>query len=225
MLTKEELKDIYEKRYTNVSQDHSVREIAQYQKYFKVLLNWDSSFCADKLYLDLGCGLGAKTVGFNNGFKAVKAVDLSEKAIDNCRNKFSDKKIEWIAGDAMAVSGKYEMITAFGFSLFNTPDNQEFVSNVGHIIRQNLSEQGGVMIVGSFTDLSGTGDSWYMHSQNDLNEIQERLQLELSVKVEVIFPHHRFSNYFSGGLLNLIAELRKLVLTRRRNFFIKIVHG
>lgn len=225
MLTKEELKDIYEKRYTSVSQDHSAREIAQYRKYFKVLLNWDSSSCADKHYLDLGCGLGAKTVGFNNGFKVVKALDLSETAIDICRNKFSDKPIEWEAGDAMSVSGKYELITAFGFSLFNTPDNQEFVSNVGHIIRQNFSEQGGVLIVGSFTDLSGSGDSWYMHSQNDLVEIQNRLKTEHGVKVKVIFPHRRFSNYFSGGLLNLIAELRKLVLTRRRNFFIKIVHG
>ena len=91
--TKEELKDIYEKRYTIVSQDHSVREIAQYRKYFKVLLNWDSSSCADRHYLDLGCGLGAKTVGFNNGFNAVKAVDLSEKAIANCRNKFSEERI------------------------------------------------------------------------------------------------------------------------------------
>lgn len=225
MLTKEELKDIYEKRYTSVSQDHSAREIAQYRKYYKVLLNWDSSSCSDKHYLDLGCGLGAKTVGFNNGFKVVKAVDLSETAIDNCRNKFSDKRIEWVAGDAMSVPGKYELITAFGFSLFNTPDNQEFVSNVGHIIRQNLSDRGGVMIVGSFTDLSGSGDSWYMHSQNDLNEVQNSLETEHAVKVEVIFPHRRFSNYFSGGLLNFIAELRKLVLTRRRNFFIKIVHG
>ena len=225
MLTKEELKDIYEKRYTIVSQDHSVREIAQYRKNFKVLLNWDSSSCADRHYLDLGCGLGAKTVGFNNGFNAVKAVDLSEKAIANCRNKFSEERIEWVSGDAMAVPGKYELITAFGFSLFNTPDNQEFVSNVGHIIRQNLSERGGVMIVGSFTDLSGSGDSWYMHSHNDLIEIQNRLETEHTVKVEVIFPHRGFLNYFSGGLLDLIAELRKLVLTRRRNFFIKIVHG
>jgi SAM-dependent methyltransferase len=223
MLSNQELKDIYEDRYSGTSVDHSVREKEQYRKFFHLLLNWDPKKCAEINYLDLGCGLGAKTVGFEHGFKKTIAIDLSQNAIEFCKLKFSDSSVEWIAGDAMKVDGKFDLISAFGFSLFNTGDNDEFVQNVRTIIQQNL-EESGVMIVGSFTDYSGTGESWFMHSVEDLEYIKTKLMKENKVKIEIIFPHRYRKNYLASGFINCLAELRKLLVSRRRIFFIKIVH-
>lgn len=226
MLTNSEREEIYDQRYASQSGKwHGRREEQLYRVYRKLLLKWSISDCKDKTYLDLGCGTGSKTIGFSEGFRQVMAIDLSGKSVELCRNQYGATRVNWVKGDAMAVEGKFDLITAFGFSLFNTPDNEVFLENVGHIIARNLSEEGGTMLIGSFTDGSGSGDSWYMHSPGDLNYIVGELEKRHRVKAEVIFPYRYMLNYLGGGFLHFLFELKKRLTGRRRNFFIKIVYG
>ena len=81
------------------------------------------------------------------------------------------------------------------------------------------------MIIGSFTDFSGQGeDTWYLHTRDDLEAIVHQLESKFSVKVEIVFPHKKILNYFGWGIYNFVAESMKLIIKRKRTFFIRIEH-
>jgi len=176
--------------------------------------------------LDLGCGLGHKTIGFASEAKRVLAVDLSENAISSCKKLYPEENIEFIAKDAKQIHEKFDVITAFGFSLFNTDDLSSFLANVTYFIEHNLKPQkGSVMIIGSFTDFSGEGkDSWYLHTKEELLEIQRMIKESVPSNVTFVFPHRKVQNYFGYGLVNLGAEFKKLISKRKKTFFIRIEH-
>lgn len=222
MYTNEELKTIYEERYSGSHLANGTREVLLYRKYREMLI---AKGIKHKV-LDIGCGLGYKTVGFVKPDEYVLAIDLSENGIQFCNKQHKQTAIEFKALDALQVTGKYSLITAFGFSLFNTPSTERFVAMVDHFYQNNLlNEQGSVLVIGSFTDFSGNGkDSWYLHTAKDLSEIVDEVQKMLPVKVSVIFPHKKFKNYFGYGIYNFAAEAVKLLTKRKRTFFIRIEH-
>ena len=226
MYTNKELEEIYDERYSSKESAINEREVVLYRKLRKILL--PNSFLSNSVSnLDLGCGRGHKTVGFTEGFDRVLAVDLSKNVIEHCKRFYQDKgNIEFRAADATLIEERFNLITAFGFSLFNTSDNDLFLDNVKGFESRNLvKDSKAITIIGSFTDFTGDGaDSWYMHTKEDLSYIQRNLESNGST-VNIVFPHKKSANYFGAGFYNFAAELIKLVVKRRRTFFIVIEHG
>jgi SAM-dependent methyltransferase len=225
MYTNKELEEIYDERYSEKEQAINEREVVLYRK-LKGLLLPKSFLNGEVSNLDLGCGRGHKTVGFSEGFKRILAVDLSSKAIEHCKSFYQSKKnIEFKALDATKIEEKFNLITAFGFSLFNTKDNDQLLSQITGFSSRNIAEGKSYLIIGSFTDYSGNGaDSWYMHTKFDLAYIKKQLEA-LNLKVNIVFPHRNIRNYFVAGFYNFVAEIYKLILKRRKTFYIVIEHG
>ena len=226
MYTNQELEEIYDERYSQKELTVNQREVALYRKLQRILL--PSEFLKGEVTnLDLGCGRGHKTVGFSNGFKRVLAVDLSKNVIEHCKRFYkSNSTIEFQATDATKITEQFNLITAFGFSLLNTSDNDLFLKNLKGFEKRNLvKDQQAFSIIGSFTDFSGKGaESWYMHTKSDLEYIKNKLEQSGSV-VNIVFPHKKSSNYFGAGFYNFAAEVIKLIVKKRRTFFIVIKHG
>lgn len=216
----DELKKIYNQRYLDKNTSENNREIDLYKKYQKLLLN--KIDVSQYKGLDLGCGEGSKIVGFSKGFKSTLAIDLSQEGIKTCKRLFSNKSnVQFECKNAMDIEGGFDCISAFGFSLFNQTDNNLLVNQLLFFLNKNLNETGR-LVLGSFTDFSGNTDStWYQHSQNDLGYIVNSLK-EKGYTAKVVFPHKKLNNYFSSNLYNFIVELIKLVVKRKRTFFIII---
>ncbi len=223
----EEIKHTYEGRYAQFDTQLNKREIELYRKYRDILL----VDCLNKKnhikHLDLGCGKGHKTLGFLGENQTTLAVDISENAISNCQKLISNKNIEFKACDALKIDGEFDLITAFGFSLFNTPNNDQLLEVLYHFIDKNLSKSSCKMVIlGSFTDFSGTGEnSWYLHTQDDLDYIKQKIESDTGLRVSFIFPHKLIKNYLGFGVYNTLAEVYKLVVKRRKTFFIRIEDG
>lgn len=225
MYTNKELEEIYDERYKSKEGKVNLRETILYNNYRKILLPND--FLSEKISnLDLGCGRGHKTIGFSSKFERVLAVDLSQNVIDHCKHFYSNvKNIEFVAQDATVITEKFNLITAFGFSLFNTSDNDLFLSNLfGFMDRNLLKETRSFLIIGSFTDFSGGGaDSWYLHTKEDLAYLCSNIEKK-GCQVKVVFPHKIGRNYFGAGIVNFVAEAAKLLKKKKRTFFIVIEH-
>lgn len=224
MQNSEELKEIYESRYSDASDGKGIREIALYKKYRKLLIKQRTK--ENSKLLDLGCGIGFKTIGFSVPNEQVLAIDLSENAITFCKNQHKNELIEFKAMDAFEVTGEFNVISAFGFSLFNTDDNNRFLAVFNHFYKTNLlKESKSTIVIGSFTDFSGKGkDSWYLHTKEDLDYIQQEIEKQFPVKVSIVFPHKLLNNYFGSGFYNFAAESIKLLIKQKRTFFIRIEH-
>lgn len=225
--TNKELQEIYNERYAKSEAKENFRETRIYSKLKNILLPGWFIHSEEVVNLDLGCGEGHKTIGFSSGFKKVVAVDISDKAIEKCNKLYELGSIEFLAKDAMFVNGKFTLITAFGFSLFNTADNLKFIEILHHFHSKNLDLKGKAFIViGSFTDFSGAGeDSWYLHTKQDLEFLRTKIETRYKAKVRIVFPHRKWDNYFGFGMYNLFSELVKLFFKRKKTFFIVIEHG
>src|SRR5690554_2055784 len=177
--------------------------------------------------LDLGCGAGDKIMGFSEKFKAVLAVDISENAIALCNKKFDSNIVKFKCCNALNIKERFNVITAFRFSLFNTNDNTKFVSLLEQLMEQNLKKnEEQIFIISSFTDFSGTGlESWYKHTKKDIKEIKHAIENSTGLNVRVIFPHKKLKNYIGWGVYNFFAELGKLIIKRNKIFFIIVDNG
>lgn len=226
MRSSEELEQIYNERYAEREASINLKERKLYAKLNRMLL--PSEFTNDKVeMLDLGCGRAHKTLGFGEKFEKIVAIDLSEKVIEHCKSFYLDcHNVEFVAGDATKVIGKFNLITAFGFSLFNTPDSKNFIDTFRHFSETNLDmSKKSFFIIGSFTDFSGTGsDSWYLHTKNEIRFLKEQIE-RLGFKVNLVFPHKKIKNYVGFGMYNFIAESIKCIIKRKKTFFIVIEHG
>lgn len=226
MYTNKELEEIYEKRYSKRDITQNKREISIYRKYRRILL--PKHFLNESVNnLDLGCGRGHKTIGFSSMFKRVLAVDLSQNVIENCKELYGDSNIEFRACDATQIEEKFNLITAFGFSLFNTSNNDQFLKHYSDFYKNNSEKEcRSFFIIGSFTDLSGNGkESWYLHTEQDLEYFSKHIKEKYQAKVRIVFPHKQINNYFGSGFYNFTAEVIKLVKKKNRTFFIVIEHG
>ena len=105
MHNSEELKVIYESRYKNASDQKGKREIVLYQKYRKLLVS--KKFQTNVHLLDLGCGIGYKTVGFSLPKENILAIDLSENAIDFCISQHKIDKVDFSNGSILVKKQKF----------------------------------------------------------------------------------------------------------------------
>lgn len=221
-----EIKEVYNSRYEKLPGDSiNQREIHLYSKYIKLM---HLSFPKDYSLLDIGCGLGHKTIAAAEGASYVLGIDLSEVAVNKAFALYGEREnLNFVAADLRSISEKFDFITAFGFSLLNEADIQTYLIVVKEILKNNLiPNKGNSMIIGSHTDFSGGNkSSWYYHTRSDLDQIKAGIQAFGNFNVRFVFPHKMIRNYFSFGSYNLFAECYKLLKFRRKTYFIIIEHG
>lgn len=226
MKTVDQVQGFYEDKYSAIS-NYSVnkREIELYRKYWALI----DQFINEKLnrsHLDIGCAEGNKTYAVHSFNFKTTAIDLSEFVIEQGKKIWKDSSIDFQSGDAFKFQGKFDVITAFGFSMFNVKNVQLKAERINQILSNNLNEnKNSFMVVGSMTDYSGKGeDSWYYHTKNELDTLLSELK-GYGYKVEIIFPYKKLSNYIAHGFYNFVAETYKLLFKKKKYYFIKIYHG
>lgn len=223
MVKEKELKEIYDTRYS-LGHLHKVnkREIELYKKYIDLLdLNLQKNFT----HLDIGSGLGHKTIAAGCNSKETLGIDISDKAVEIAKKLYQKhKNINFTTLNILASEQKFNLITSFGLSLLNEKNVNTFLKQAKSIVRNNLSKtKGDVMIIGSFTDFSGENEtSWYYHTKEELDLIIEGLKEIEGVKVKIVFPYRVKENYFNYGIYNFLAEVYKRFKNKRKNYFIVI---
>lgn len=79
------------------------------------------------------------------------------------------------------------------------------------------------MVVGSFTNFSGTSPSgWFQHTRDELKNVVDLLNTMPGIHSEICFYQSDKSYLFRFGLINFVAELRKLIFQKKRNYLILI---
>lgn len=212
-----DLKEIYNERYTARKNDNLKRDIRLYRKLFEILPFKKKA----GTHLDLGCGKGFKTIGFSEKLKSTLAIDLSDVVIEQCKKQFPNhNQIEFRAMDAMQLDDKFDVISAFGFSLFNRKDQNILISKIEHFVNQNLEPKGS-MIIGSRTDFSGTGEeSWYYFTKRELNNIVSELNEKQNISAQIYFPHKKSKNYLGFGIMNFFKEIFRFFFKKHKVYFI-----
>jgi cyclopropane fatty-acyl-phospholipid synthase-like methyltransferase len=223
----EYLKNFYEEKYNSIDFDqlssHNKREIQLYRKYWKLICKKTKRNHIN--HLDLGCGIGTKTYAIKQFVLKSTGVDLSEVVISKAKRMFEESGIIFKADDAFKIDLEYDLITAFGFSLFNEKDIDIYTKHVFHFLDVNLSEDKGMFVLGSFTDFSGKGEeSWYLHTKSELECFKKIIEASTNYKVTFVFPHRKIGNYIGFGIYNFMAEVYK-ALKKRKNYFIVISNG
>lgn len=222
----EELRKVYNDRYEKNHTHHvNNREIDLYKKYMSLFkLNLPTSFT----HLDIGCGFGHKTVASSSNSKSTLGIDLSDYAVAVANKLYpSFDNVSFSTQNVLNSQDKFDLITSFGLSLQNEKNIDIYLSVTKDIIDNNLTKQkGATMIIGSFTDFSGGNEqSWYYHTNTDLESILTGLNNIENMSARIIFPHKQKSNYLGYGVYNLFAEIYKRFKNKRQNYFIIIEHG
>jgi len=222
-----EIKEFYDLKYSDYRSIPGFQlELLYCQRiinWLKKNMNWPDH--EKRNYLDAGCGFGLKTAIFSKEFNESTGIDNNERIIAICQLLNSNKqKLNFFLKDIEdADLGRYEFITAFGISYFNTDDIELLIDRITKISR-SLINDGGYMLIGTRTDLSGTTLSgWYYPTKKDILKIKYQLKLKLpGYKIIVARPDHSISYLLSGDLFKTLGSLRKVIMNKPRDLFIII---
>lgn len=182
----------------------------------------------EKHYLDAGCGLGLKTYVFSRYFTRSTGIDFSENAIGICKLlndspdnlSFQVKDIEEPAGE------KYDMITAFGLSTFNSHDIDLLSKRITSAVERLLNHHG-ILFIGTRSDFSGKSDTgWHYLTKQEIAQLIKHLKVRFAgASIEILSPDNCFSYLNSGNTWQAAGSLRKVILRKPRDLFIIIKNG
>jgi SAM-dependent methyltransferase len=220
-------KEFYDNKYSDfkaipgfqLEQSYCLRII----QWLKRTKNWPVK--GENSYLDAGCGFGLKTAIFSQEFDHSTGIDNVERVIAICQLlNSSNEKLNFLQKDIEDTSlGRYDFISAFGISYFNTNDIELLTERIVKTSRRLINDSG-YMLIGTRSDLSGRSLSgWYYPTRKDLKEMKRQLKLKLSgYRIIITRPDHSISYLLSGSLLKMLGSLRKVILNKPRDLFIII---
>jgi hypothetical protein len=222
-----DIKLFYDQKYSSFS---SVPGFKQEGLYCNRIINWLKKISwwpkTDNLkYLDVGCGFGLKTYIFSSYFHISKGIDFIENVIKICnilnedgtRIEFECKSIEEISNE------KYDFVTAFVISFFNTEDIKELAGKI-EVSAQSLLSSNGQMLIGTRTNFLGTSTSgWYYLTRADIKLLRDLLIKSLpGYEIKIIAPDNHLTYLLSGNIFQFLGSLRKVLLNKPRDLFILI---
>lgn len=221
----ETVRTVYDKRYSGFSfLPGFSNEEKRIRRIFSNLFNkYSVTPSTLNSFLDLGCGFGLKTYILSGFFKQSKGIDFSSTAIQIASLLNDKKNLNFETGDIHQPTSdeKFDIVTALGLSVLNISEVQKYAEEVSGILK-NYIRPGGIFIIHSFTDFSGTAPSgWYNFTSGELKEILTLLRKEY-LSVQIYFPHKDISNYFGFGMENLMKELYKLLQFKKKDYYIII---
>ena len=220
----------YDKKYSSFAALPGYRQEEEYClriiKWLKLINCWPEGDHAS--YLDAGCGFGIKTHVFSRHFSHSFGIDFSENAIEICgllndspdNLSFSVKDIEDFADE------RYDMITAFGLSYFNSGDIELLAKSIA-LTAKRLLNQGGILFIGTRTNYSGKSDTgWHYLTKKELKQLKNQLKDQLTgAMVEIVSPDNKMKYLNSGNAIQAAGSLRKSILNKPKDLFIIIKNG
>ena len=115
-----------------------------------------------------------------------------------------------------ALPERFDVVTAFGISLLNTPDEGEYARRVTWLASR-FAAAGGTLVVIGQSDFSGRFDEgWFNHSHRALRRICSLAGA--SGRARLYLPGRDARSYVSFGAEHALRELAKPVLRRRRDY-------
>ena len=159
--------------------------------------------------IDLGCGFGLKTFALGAYFRFTLGIDFSSKAIEiaSLLNPVPDK-IGFTCSEAGSVNTKFNFISAIGFSDFNVKDISLQNDRISRICKQMLLP-GGLLMVVSFTDFSGTSPTgWYLHTRKEMKNLTALLK-QNGLMAKIFFPSNSYTSFQKSdgpGKLDLLKQ-------------------
>ncbi|MDD5569687.1 MAG: class I SAM-dependent methyltransferase [Bacteroidales bacterium] len=222
-----EVKEIYEKRYSNFTSlpAYSLEE----RKYKRIFNNIFTNFKIDVKkfpnYIDIGCGLGIKTYILSEYFEKTTGIDFSQNAINIAKLLNAKPNVEFEIADVKNLSSsdkKSDFITALGLSVLNVKDIEQIKKEILNIINLYAKNES-YIIISSSTDFSGSVPvGWYYHSRKDLKKLVDSINTVENLKCKIYFNHCDFKNYFFHGFETFAIELFRLLFSRKRDYFLVI---
>jgi SAM-dependent methyltransferase len=172
-------------------------------------------------YLDLGCGLGFKTIAVARGLERTVAIDVSVRAIEIARDVHRSTPVEFRVADAAhaELGERFDLVSAFGLSLLNADPVPQIVRITRSLVDQYVANGGYLLVVGQ-TDYSGEWrEGWFCHTRDQLLSIASALDASL------YFPQRDLRSYVGFGLRRLVRELGRRVRRRRSDWCLVVRHS
>jgi SAM-dependent methyltransferase len=144
--------------------------------------------------IDVGCGNGTYADMFAQEGLRVTGVDLSEAAIDYAR-RTHDGKVDWVAGDALALPCESEFDYGFChyFTLFNSAGTPDEAVDYGRAVMRYI-RPGGTLFFVWHSDLTAVrlaGGSRFGINNYTIDQLEE------------MFPDFRTTSYAVDGMARL----------------------
>lgn len=108
--------------------------------------NFASTFCKEKMVLDVACGVGYGSYLIKNSAKRVIGVDISKDAITHAKAHCADQKIEFIVSDATKLpfpDNFFDVIVSFE-TIEHVRNHEKYLSECKRVLKG-----GGVFICSS----------------------------------------------------------------------------
>lgn len=224
---KKQVKEIYEQTYaTKIKSPAAVKDehLSTVIRFNNLLKKFQISIPTNANYIDIACGDGIKTNALSQYFNSSLGVDFSKNAIEYAQKTFGNNRLKFQELDLEknSLNEQFDLVTSFGNSLFNISDDKKISREIIKNYRA-FATQKGTLILGSFTDFSGTAPSgWYNLTREQLNHIASAIKEQEDITCQLYFPHQDINNYLSGSILYTAKELQKLLMQKRRYFYIVI---
>ncbi|MFA6924937.1 MAG: class I SAM-dependent methyltransferase [Bacteroidales bacterium] len=222
-----EVKEIYEKRYSNFTSLPAY--YLEERKYKRIFNNIFTNFKVDikkfPNYIDIGCGLGIKTYILSEYFEKSTGIDFSENAINIAKLLNAKPNVEFEVADVKNISSsenKFDFITAFGLSVLNVKDVEQIKNEILNIINLYAKKES-YIVVSSSTDFSGSVPAgWYYHSRKGLKQLVDSINSIENLTCKIYFNHCDFKNYFLHGFETFAIELYRLLFSRKRDYYLVV---
>jgi len=122
------------------------KEITLYYVFFEHFYRYCFArrYCRDKIVLDAGCGTGYGTYELSQSAKKVIGIDISDEAIDFCRNNYSRQNIEFLEMDIKNMNFEkdtFDCVVSFE-ALEHIEGQERFLAEVKRVLRP-----GGIFII------------------------------------------------------------------------------
>ncbi|MBK8698073.1 MAG: class I SAM-dependent methyltransferase [Saprospiraceae bacterium] len=166
---------------------------------------------ASKKVIDLGCGFGMKTHILKQHCASVKGVDFIENIVKVNNLLSGDPNLSFEVMNLLQPlpgSETFDMAFAFGLSLFNTSNIEEYINQTIRL-KARFVKPNGQLVLWSFTDFSGLSPSgWYNHTKPGLSKIKAALLEEHRLQTELFFPYRKMdkNDVTPGKLLKSLAK-------------------
>jgi SAM-dependent methyltransferase len=219
------VKEVYENTYANkvksfteIKDEHVSTDI----RFNNVLKKLDIKNLNRHSLLDIACGDGVKTNALSQYFKNALGVDFSANAIQACNSTFKSDVLAFIELDIdnQELDQKFDFITSFGNSTFNISNIEVLTKEIIKVYHK-FSKASTNMLVGTFTDFSGTAPSgWYNLTTTELTLLQKNISDQAGLNCTLYFPHADINNYLSNHVKYTAKEVLRIITQKRKYFYL-----
>jgi len=219
------VKEVYESTYatktksiTEIRDEHISTDI----RFKNLIKRVGSPNLKNSSLIDIACGDGIKTNVLSQYFQNTLGVDFSSNAIKSCDSTFKSNVLGFkeVDIDKGELGKQFDFISSFGNSTFNVSNIAALASEITNIYGK-FGNPKASMLIGTFTDFSGTAPSgWYNITKAELKSLENKLTHESDLQCTIYFPHNDINNYLSSNVKYTLKEAIRIFTQKRRYFYL-----